>query len=200
MALSTYTDLQASVASWLHRTDLTSVIVDCILLAEEKFNRKLRTRHQEMTLADTAISSYRITIPDYTVAVKQLWLVDGAQKYDLSVSTLEGVVSRQSAGAEAGLYTLGASVIEFDGTGTVGGVLYRTIPDVATNETNWLLTAHPSVYLYSALEEAATYMRDDQAMAMWGAKAEMKIAEVNRMAARDAASGPARVRVNAYTP
>ena len=34
MALSTYTDLQASVANWLHRSDLTAVIPDLVGLAE----------------------------------------------------------------------------------------------------------------------------------------------------------------------
>ena len=34
MALSSYSDLKASVASWLHRDDLTTQIPDFICLAE----------------------------------------------------------------------------------------------------------------------------------------------------------------------
>ena len=44
MALSTYTELKASVADWLNRTDLTSVIPDFIALAEAQIERTLRTR------------------------------------------------------------------------------------------------------------------------------------------------------------
>jgi hypothetical protein len=34
MALSTYSDLQTAVATWLHRSDLTAIIPDLITLAE----------------------------------------------------------------------------------------------------------------------------------------------------------------------
>ena len=197
MALTTYTELQAAVASWLHRTDLTSVIVDCIALAEEKFNRRLRTRHQELALADTAIdASYQIAIPSYFVAVKQLWYVDGSSKLELGAQSLEFIKPRQSAGDTARNYAIGASTFDFDGTGTVGGVLYRTIPDLATNSTNWLLTAHPSLYLYATLAEAAVHTRDADALALWEMRAESKIGEVERTAHRDTYSGPLRVRVS----
>jgi hypothetical protein len=39
MAISTYTDLKTSIASWLNRDDLTSVIPDFISLAEAGINR-----------------------------------------------------------------------------------------------------------------------------------------------------------------
>ena len=201
MALTTYTELQAAVASWMHRTDLTEVIVDCIRLAEEKFDRRLRTRHQETALPETAISGYQITIPDATVAVKQLWLVNGTEKYELSASTLETVIPRQASGDTASLYAWGATAWEFDGTGSVGGVLYSAIPNLAFYATNWLLTAHPSAYLYAALAEACVYTRDAEGQANFEARAEAKIAEIMRTESRDAMSGPIRVRVaGAYMP
>ena len=42
MALTTYTELKASVADWLNRTDLTSAIPDFITLAESKFKTELK--------------------------------------------------------------------------------------------------------------------------------------------------------------
>ena len=56
MAISTYTELQTAVADWLHRTDMTSVIQDCVALAEERFNRRLRTRQQETALKEKKIA------------------------------------------------------------------------------------------------------------------------------------------------
>ena len=44
MALSNYTELQASVADFLNRGDLTSVIPDFIKMTESELNRVLRTR------------------------------------------------------------------------------------------------------------------------------------------------------------
>ena len=47
MPLSTYTEFQASVISWISRPDLNSLVPDFIALAEAQFNRMLRTRWQE---------------------------------------------------------------------------------------------------------------------------------------------------------
>ena len=45
MALTNYTELKASIANWLNRTDLTTEISeDFITLAEADFNAKLRVR------------------------------------------------------------------------------------------------------------------------------------------------------------
>ena len=42
MALSNYTELKASIADFLNRDDLTSVIPDFITLAESQINRDIR--------------------------------------------------------------------------------------------------------------------------------------------------------------
>jgi len=63
MALSTYTELQASVANWLNRVDLTSDIVDFIALAEAKMNhgiaidpdRTISLRVDEMKTSTTVL-------------------------------------------------------------------------------------------------------------------------------------------------
>ena len=45
MALTNYTELKASLANWLNRSDLTTEIADdFITLAEADFNSKLRVR------------------------------------------------------------------------------------------------------------------------------------------------------------
>ncbi len=194
MAISTYSELQAAVADWLHRNDLTSVIPDFVTLAEERFNRRLRTRYQETALSATAIdASYEIAIPTNTLAVKHLWRSAGGLNYPLQAKTLEHVVNRQ-VGNEATSYAWQDDSWLFDGTGTVSGVLYRTIPPLASNSTNWLLTSHPSLYLFATLAEAANYIRDPEAEAQWRARAEGQIQELNRTAQNDSFSGPLQVR------
>src|SRR5689334_19223382 len=54
MALATYADLQASIASWLARDDLTACIPDFIALCEADLNRRLRIRAME-TAVDIAV-------------------------------------------------------------------------------------------------------------------------------------------------
>ncbi len=56
MAISSYTDLQTSIANFLARDDLTSVIPDFIQLAEARMSRELDTRSQEKrAIAPTVI-------------------------------------------------------------------------------------------------------------------------------------------------
>ena len=62
MALSNYTELQASVADFLNRSDLTSVIPDFVTMAEADLNRTLRVR--EMSVRTRApIDSQYVKLP-----------------------------------------------------------------------------------------------------------------------------------------
>ena len=42
MALTTFAELKASIADWLNRSDLTTVIPDFITLAEHQMEREVR--------------------------------------------------------------------------------------------------------------------------------------------------------------
>ena len=53
MALDTYANLKTSIANFLARDDLTSEIDDFIDLTEADFNRRLRIRDMETSLAFT---------------------------------------------------------------------------------------------------------------------------------------------------
>ena len=47
MALNNYSDLKTTVANYLARSDLTSVIPDFIQLAEQRLRRELRIRQPQ---------------------------------------------------------------------------------------------------------------------------------------------------------
>ena len=57
MALSTYDELKDSVADFLNRSDLTSVIPDFIKMAETDMNRKVRHWRME-NRASATISKF----------------------------------------------------------------------------------------------------------------------------------------------
>jgi hypothetical protein len=65
MAISTYSELQASVADWLNRTDLTSAIGDFVALAESQFNRSIRHRYMITRSQATIDSEYSATPADW---------------------------------------------------------------------------------------------------------------------------------------
>ena len=199
MALSTYAELQASIADWWHH-DQPSVVVDAIRIAESRFNRRLRAKRQEVGLSDTVINaSYQIAIPSNTLAVKALWRVEGTQKTYLEAAPLQEVESWQASGKLAGFYHFGTT-FEFDGTGTVGGILIRDIPALSTNSTNWVLTNYPEAYLYGALTECMKWSRDSEGALMYETLFVAQMAEIQRIENADGYSGPIRVRSGTNGP
>ena len=68
MALANYTDLLASVASYLHRSDLTANIPDFVVLAEARISRDLRIRKQITTTNLTSVAGTK------TLALPSDWL------------------------------------------------------------------------------------------------------------------------------
>ncbi len=73
MALTTYTELKASVADWLNRTDLTNVIPDFISLAEAQIERTLRTR-QMIVRATASIDTEYSAVPADFLETKSIKL------------------------------------------------------------------------------------------------------------------------------
>lgn len=187
--ITTYSELQTAIAQWLHRTDLTSVIPDFIELTEEKLNRYLRTKDNELALSPTAIVNNRVTIPATAVAIKSLWL-DGYEGSPLTAQTLETVIANGTQGLAA-MYAWQGTELVFDGTGTVEGVLYQEIPALTiSNTSNWVLASAPSLYLFGALFEANLYVKSmDEAM-MWKSRFDQVLAEVNSASAQGLYSGP----------
>src|ERR1700744_4538937 len=69
MALDgTYTGLQASIASWMNRTDLAAVIPDFVTVVESRIARDLRLRNQIITTTLSATAGVE------SVALPADWL------------------------------------------------------------------------------------------------------------------------------
>ena len=65
MALANFTDLKASIADFLNRSDLTDVIPDFIKLTESDLNRQLRTREMSVRTRAPLDSQYLQLPEDY---------------------------------------------------------------------------------------------------------------------------------------
>lgn len=194
MALTNYTELQAAVAAWSNRRDLTALIPDFITLAEDRINRALRVREMQVEMTPDTIFEGVISVPSGTVGVKTIWL-DSDQKRPLEARPYEDLLARGTTGTPTGWARQGESFY-FDGAGDVAGVLYHRIAALADDaETNWLLTTHPNVYLYGALAELFDYTRNDGERDRWLDKFEATIADLNAGDMRDRYAGPLTVRV-----
>jgi hypothetical protein len=201
MALDTYNILRTTIADWLNRTDLTAAIPGFIELAEAKFNRDLRTRHQIKRSTATLTSQF-ITLPtDWVEGIN-------VQLNTNPVKVLEYVTSDQADRISANSYgNTGAEVY------TIIGTQLEIVPPVAVNTeiemsyyakipalttaapTNWLLTQWPDLYLYGALANAAPYLREDERLATWKGMVGQLMEEVRMSDERARYSGgPLRAR------
>lgn len=169
MAITTYTELKAAVADWIHRTDLTSQIVDFITLAEVEINSEFRNRLMETDQTLSLTSDTRtISLPSRYIEPISLDLVITGEEHDQltyvqpqQLNTYEG----SGASTRPNYWTINGANIEFpnlaDQTYSVSFRMLRGY-DLASTATNTMLDAYPNIYLYGALIQAARWTRDLQ--------------------------------------
>ena len=196
MALSTYTELKASIGDWLNRSDLTNAIPDFISLAEAQVERTLRTR-QMIVRANAYFDAQYGAVPDNFLEAKSLKLTSTNPETPLSFLSIDALDN------EATKYTASAKPKFF---GVVGGQ-FRLVPTPDSNYTieltyyakltklsstvasNWLLTANPDIYLYGSLLQAAPYLQDDARISTWSALYDRAMNESQTADDRSASSG-----------
>lgn len=183
MALSNYTDLQASIASWLDRSDLTSYIPDFISLAEARLNRKLRLTQMETTTTGT-VSTDTISFPADCLSVSKVQ-INASYKYILSQMTKEELIRKYPYDSQEipKSFAVNGNQIQIrpypDQTYTYALSYYQKIPDLATNTTNWLLTLYPDIYLHASLLAAEIFIQNDEGITKQAALLAAFIDEAN---------------------
>ena len=195
MALATYSDLQAAIASWLNRTDLTSYIPDFIALAEERIYRGLRVKGIESGLLDT-INGGVISVPSDYLELKSAYL-DCSNSCLLERASVEDIYrlypQRSSSGKPQYIAREGSNFIFGpypDSAYSIRGIYYAKPAALsATNTANWLTQNAPSLLLFGALAEAAPFLKDDERVMIWEAKYAAQMDETNRADKREALRG-----------
>lgn len=191
MALSTYTDLTASIAGWLDRSDLTSRIPDFVALAEATLNRRLRVREMLTRNDAFTIDSRYEDLPTDFAGVKQ-FVLQRTPVVTLDDLTPDRVVHERQRFPSSGVpiyYSVVGDSFEFlptpNDTFTATLLYYQRLPALATNSTNWLLTSHPDLYLWASLVAAEPYVHNDERLVVWKSQMEQGIAELNRIDQRE---------------
>jgi hypothetical protein len=169
MALDSYTALQAAVASWLARSNLTAQIPDFVALAEAKLNRTLRVRQMEQR--STATATEYMALPANFLEMRDIQLNQTPKVALELVSPDEIDRNYSSISGQPAVYAIVANQIQLgpspDGAYTVEIDYWESLPPLASNSTNWLLAAAPDVYLYGTCLEAAAFMADDPRVPGW---------------------------------
>jgi hypothetical protein len=174
MALSNYSDLKTTVANYLARSDLTSVIPDFIQLAEQRMRRDLRIRQMlKVVTTTTTAGDSTVALPSDFLQLRDIHL-DGNPVYPLQYQA-PNAFYRNTRSAEAGVprqYTILASEFQFapiPDTAYTIQMLYYAKPDFLSdsNTSNVFLANCPDALLYASLSEAEPYLMNDARIQVW---------------------------------
>jgi hypothetical protein len=172
MALTdlTYASLRSAVEDWIAREDLTTPQVkDCILMFEAEANRRLRVRQMETTIAITTSSGVSTLPADYLSWRSLRWSGEGGGEMQYVHPTmLRGLYGGYDAGSPR-LFTIeGENLTILPTDDSTGYTLHywEKIPSLESqgdSGTNWLLTAHPDLYLAGSIYCAYKFLHDEGA-------------------------------------
>lgn len=187
--MTTYTQLAADLQPWMKRDDLMAQLPGFVALFEARVARKLRTSHQEAAFSGTINASNQIALPADFLAFKSIWL-PGRSNAPIKSQSLEYVLSATVAGKTPTAHCVLQSVVQFDGGGTVQGVYHASVPSLFVNNSNWLSVLAYDAYLFGTLAEAELYSMNPDLAAIYTARSEAALQEVNGADQRDRFSGP----------
>jgi hypothetical protein len=194
-----YSELKTAIADFLHRTDLTTQIVDFIELAEAALFREINIKDLRVSVTGTTTGEYA-TLPAEFSEVVRLTCTYSGKEYDLDY------------GSQAVDYTMTApkyfalenNKLRIFGTATGQAyTLYytpKTTALSASNTSNWILANAPDLYLYASSLEAARYMRDAALEDKMGALVAPLIDSIKRYTERKGqpTSGSLQIRPRRY--
>ena len=206
MAITTYAELQTTIANWLNRDDLTAVIPDFISLTEAGINRDLR-HYRMINRVDATLDSRYVQMPtDWMETVR--FSITSGNTYRIELISRDDMLEyRQNNNDTSGIprfyANIGDTIEVFptpDAEYQMQLQYYAKTPALSnTNTANWLLTTAPDIYLYGALVQSAPYLNDDARIQTWAALYQSVLDSLQKASddTRFAGSG-IRMRVTSY--
>jgi hypothetical protein len=193
--ITSYATLQASIASFLHRTDMTAIIQELIADAEFRIANELRIRAMEASFTGT-IASGTVALPSAFLEWKHAY-IDGDAAQKLERRDAEWIYTNyptRSATGKPVFFAQEADALMFgpypDSNYTVKGVYYKKLDALSdSNTTNWFITNAPDLLRYGALCEAAPYMQADERIGVWEQKYNQVKQRIERTERREKSSG-----------
>lgn len=192
-AFSDLIDLQTAVIERVKNAKIVDVFPQLVRLAEADFNRRLRCADQ-VTTSTVTIASGTAVLPTDVQEIIGVYDSAGNEYIGQPLQALKQTQSR-------GYYAISGGNIVAKNDETLTLEYYASVPTITDTmtDTNWILSKHPSLYLYAVAMQAAIYMRDAELVSALTAPLGMEF---------DAVSGAdnafrysrARVRVQGVTP
>lgn len=188
MAINDYASLQTAVINWMVQSgnsDFSSNVTDFISLCEARFNfgsddpqypsPPLRVSQMEIPSTTLTVinSTNTVSLPSDFLQLRRAYLTGNPiQKLTyVTPNQMDSTLANFPAGPPE-FFTIMAGMIVLPSpvqtTQTLVGGYYQKVPALSTSNTvNWLLTAHPGMYLAGANLEASLFLGDDDSAAKW---------------------------------
>ncbi len=196
MSLSTYAELQTGIDNWLDHQLFSARSPEFITLFESTANRRLRVRQQESSTTLVPASGDAALPTDYLSWRSVRW--EGATPVTLEYVTPDYLSARFPT-------VTSDTPIQF----TIEGSTFSTRSSDATNvtfkyfakvpalsvsaTTNWLLTAHPDLYLFGSLVEAEAFGVNDERIGLWKSRRDEIFTEIEMLSNKTRGAGVVKV-------
>ena len=192
MALTTNAELQAAIADWLNRSDLSAQIPDFLTLAQLKINRRLSVVQQEVReeITPVAQATYLPTGTKFVISVSD------ANGRNIEPVSIQELLDYEAVSGSVTRYSVSGSKIYLAPTPAADNtskfrILFSKDKDLDNGATGGPLLLQ-DIYLNAALHEAYVYLKDDGRVAYFKGMVDEGVADVQ---ARLAKSGVGRSRI-----
>ncbi len=200
--ITDYSTLKSSIADWLHRADLTSIIPELIADGETRIYNDLRIRAMEAAFSE-AISSGTIAVPTGFLEWQFLY-VDGSTAQKLERKDAEWIYTHypyRAAEGQPKFFAREGETFIFgpypSSAYTIKGRYYKRLTALSdSNTSNWFITNAPDLLRNAALIEAAPYLNNDKRIQVWEAKYNATMQRLKATERRESFSG-SQLRVTA---
>jgi hypothetical protein len=194
MALATYGDLKTSVASWMARADLTSIIPDFITQTHKVLMRDLRGHPRLRVRASITIDAEYEALPLDFLEVVSLQIPGQDGPRALTLITDDEAANYGGGSGRPRYFSIVGDVSsagQFRFTPVPGGSYSAVLDYYATltafsldADTNWILTTFPNAYLYGSLYHGNVYLQNAAAAQQYRALFDEELALIKKAGTR----------------
>lgn len=201
MAITTYSELQAAIGNWLDHSLFTARVPEFIALFEAAANRRLRVRQMETSIDLTPSSGSAAVPTDYLAWRRVTWT--GAPRMELQYvhpSYLQAAYPSAPSGVPR-IFTIEGSTLKVRPVNDTALELdyFQKVPALSGSvSTNWLLSAHPDLYLFGSLVEAEMFGVNDERAPLWKGRRDEIFDEIEKLSNKTRGAGT--VRAMGATP
>lgn len=158
-----YAQLKTNIASWIHRSDLDSLIPTFIEMARSRICHDLESMHIEKRYAATLTSEYT-TLPIDLVDIRSVKINQRKINYFTEDQIVQNGYN-DVTGNEA-IYTIVANQIRIIGAPTAADfeIVYRYIPEAmsADDDKDVILANYSQLYIYACELEYLLYSENEE--------------------------------------